>query len=147
MRSDVSDKFEMAWGDVNIEYGGVWIKDQGEYADWVELTDLDSATGTRGMVLLEFGSVGLYGRTFADNLNRFRNAIQGMSLKGINHKNGRLVGWAQLRSYGYGDTDSRLVIRTDPASPVKQEGWEATITVETEDLPGYLRSVHDLEVQ
>jgi hypothetical protein len=144
-----SDTYEPVYADVNIEYGGFWVKDQGDYADWAELTNLDSATGTTGMVLLEFGSVGLYGRNFAENRKRFNGSFGSCgagTLKGMDHKTGRMAGWQALKSYGYANVDSSIVIRTDGTAPMSQDGWHAEVTIELEDLPGYLRSKWDLPV-
>ena len=47
-------------GDVNLEYGGLFVNLDNVrygYADVVEVTDLDSACGAAGMVLIEKGSV------------------------------------------------------------------------------------------
>lgn len=139
-------EWKLVWGDVDIHYGGMWIKDHGDYADTIELTDLDSATGTRGMVMLEFGSVGLYGRTLRDNVERLKNAFQdGVSLRGVNRENARLLAWAYMKQYGYGDNENYEVIRTDPEAPLKQDGWEATET--TENLEEYLQNTYDLPLK
>jgi len=115
---NASETFEMVYGDVDISYGGLWIKDCGEYGDVVEVTDLDSATGTRNMVMVAVGSVGLYGRTLSDNRQRLETAVQsGIGREAFVKFSGshrRLAGWAALWEYGYRDIDQESIIATDP---------------------------------
>jgi hypothetical protein len=40
-------------GDVSAEYGGIWIRHYGDYCDAYEITDLDSACGFRGAIIIE----------------------------------------------------------------------------------------------
>ena len=45
-------------GNVNLEYGGMYITDlQEDYASVIEVTDLDSAAGAEGLTLIEHKTV------------------------------------------------------------------------------------------
>lgn len=51
------DAYMIAYADSNIQYGGLFVKLEDDYAMIVEVTDLDSATGANNLVLIESGSV------------------------------------------------------------------------------------------
>jgi len=122
-------RFELAYGDVNVLYGGLWIQDHGDYADVVEVTDLDSAAGATNMVLVSIGSVGLYGRNLAENRQRLDTALEsGMGKDALasiaDRKHRRLAAWAALWEYGYRDIDQEHTIATDRDWQGNRDGWQ-----------------------
>ena len=64
------------FADVNILYGAMWIKDHGDWADIVEVTDLDGACGAADRVLVTEGSIGLYGNGLRANIKRLKDALE-----------------------------------------------------------------------
>jgi hypothetical protein len=136
-------------GDVNLEYGGTFFdfSDMKHgYVTTVEVTDLDSATGFRGAILIEERTV------ITDQKERWPSALStiGASLlpNGDIDDNGRTLrkgslGWRMclvysLSSYGYCDTDRSETIQPDPDGPLKYDGWEAT-RIRSNGLRPYIR--------
>jgi hypothetical protein len=107
------------YSDVDITQGAMWIKDYGGYADILEVTDLDSACGAVGRVLVTEGSVGLYGRGTRSNAARLCNALEscGMGVRAHreieNREARRADAWRAMRAYGYGDTEREIVLQVE----------------------------------
>jgi hypothetical protein len=147
-----SEHFVEMYCDVDMRYGGLWIKDCGDYAEWVEVTDLDSATGTSGLILVESGSVGFYARDLRDMRSMLKGALSCCSdrrnmLAAETRQWRRLMAWEALHGYKRGDLDRWEVIRTDAQAPCNQEeyGFTATSTIEDErELRDYLSREYDI---
>jgi hypothetical protein len=147
-----SDRFVELYCDVDIRYGGLWIKDCGDYAEWVEVTDLDSATGTSGLILVASGSVGFYARDLADMRSVLDGALNCCGyrrnlLAAETREWRRLMAWEALYGYKRGDLERWEVIRTDGQAPCDQEdhGFTATSTIESErELRDYLSRAYDI---
>jgi len=149
----VSVNFVEAYADVDIRYGGLWIKDCGDYAEWVEITDLDSATGTRGLVMVESGSVGFYARDLGDMRSLLDGALNCCGdrkalLEAPGGCEKRLMAWEALHGYKRGDVDRCTIIRTDADEPVDQSdyGFVAELTIEDEhELRDYISREFDID--
>src|SRR5437660_10851021 len=50
-------------GDINLMHGGTFIRDEGHYFDFVEVTDLASACGADGLIEIQSGSTSHESRT------------------------------------------------------------------------------------
>lgn len=116
-------------GDMNAEHGGLWIRDCGTYADAVEITDLDSACGFRGAVLIERHSI-YYGHKLAESKRRLRSALSCVGMKlsdlvGLPRDKRRFELWRALHAYGYRDSDTLDILQLEPDGPLKFESWEA----------------------
>jgi hypothetical protein len=138
--------------DADIGYGGLWIKDCGDYAEWVEVPDLDSATGTSGLILVESGSVGFYARDLRDARSLLDGALRCCGdrrnlLAAETRQWRRLMAWGALHGYKRGDVDRWEVIRTDLHAPCDQDdyGFTATSTIEDErELRDYLSREYEI---
>jgi hypothetical protein len=131
-------------GDVNLEYGGVWVQvdryDQRYgYANFVEVTDLDGACGATGMVLVEKGTVNF-------DLERIRKAVASCGwsegirkLKGAARKAAII---AAVKGYYGMDVDESETIQTFEDASWRYDGWKATKHVDPSDLKGYVESVY-----
>src|SRR5579883_3497918 len=60
--------FRTVYADVDITYGGFFVKDCSTYAETVEVTDLDSANGTPNKVLVTVRTVGLWAASCRENV-------------------------------------------------------------------------------
>jgi hypothetical protein len=122
-------------GDVSLEYGGTFydfssFKDG--YVDAVEVTDLDSAAGFRGAVMIERKSIIIDETRVRQSLS-----VIGASFleNGDIDDNGRIVakGTAQHRFiqayacqvYGHCDTDSHVIVQLERDGPMQCDGWKA----------------------
>lgn len=133
------------FGDINAEHGGKWIRDRGEYADIYEITDLDSAMGFDGAVMIERKSVGFYSRSLAENKRRLKSALGswGLSVSMIpNQIKGRAkqraVIWEAMSEYGYGDSEVIETLQLRADGPMGFEGWKADRRQPKGDIGGYV---------
>lgn len=124
MIRNYSPDWRTAYADNDILAGGLWIRDYGDYADVIEVTDLDSAAGTTNMVIVSIGSVGLYGRNLAENRKRVADAVQSCGYSGKLPP--RLPIWAALWEYGTRDIESEVIIATDREWSGGRDGWRPT---------------------
>ena len=137
-------------GDINLEYGGTFIdlsEWKHDYVNIVEVTDLDSACGFRGAILVESKSVGI------DRPDTWPQALQVIGCEllpdGSISDNGRStyrknsLAWKlclvyALHGYGYGDTDKSETVQPCPDCPKKFDGWQAT-RIRSNGLRAYVR--------
>lgn len=138
-------------GDVNLEYGGTFI-DLSDwrhgYASFVKVTDLASACGFEGAILIEHGEAcGL------DDPERVRQAMRscGCSARDFNVglKDGAKAKQAirhmiadAMISYGHCDYDRQEVVQMNDDSPMVYDGWKANKRLHNADLMGYVKAVH-----
>jgi len=111
-------------GDVSISYGGLFVRDCGHYFDVVEVTDLDSACGADGLVLVETGSTSheYYSRAEIRNAMRSCNGDDWRSLYrlgNLTREQSRLRVAEVLWQYGHKDIDTSVVLVND--SPYTDE--------------------------
>lgn len=137
-------------GDINLEYGGTFMN----FADWkhgyanvVEVTDLDSACGFAGAVLIEERTVTI------DDASRYAGALSTIGAtmlpNGDIDDNGQTtyrkntlawrmcLVWA-LNAYGAHEIDRSDVVQPDRSEPVKFEGWHAT-RIRSDSLRAFVR--------
>lgn len=130
-------------GDVNLEYGGTWFNlDDVEYGyvEAVEVVDLDSGAGARGMVLVRKITI------ITDNPDVNRKAIESCGwLDGATPSPIELAEAVML--YGFFDTESDYVngpseevIQLDPDEDMTCEGWTATKRMDPDELLAYIES-------
>ena len=137
-------------GDVNISNGGMFIRidEREKYAEVVRITDLDSACGFTGAVMIEHltafdfsnpkklenvsNSCGIP-LTYSAVMNDFESIVEGFI------------------EYGYFDKDESWdnyrepyieIVQTIQGEPKVFDGWIATKTVLEDNLKGYIESVH-----
>lgn len=127
-------------GDVSLEYGGLFVNLDNVrhgYADVVEVTDLDSACGAAGMVLIEKGSVCL-------DFRRVRKALGscGWYDRKADRRCRRAAMAEAVKSYFGMDTGESEVVQTERGGPMSHDGWRATKVVEHTDLRGYVSAVY-----
>lgn len=124
-------------GDINLEHGGLFV----EFSEWrhgyvnaVDVTDLDSATGAPGMMLIESKSI------LIDQTERYADVLSviGASLLPngdiddnghVIHKNTLAWKWYLVyahNAYGRYNTDRSEVVQPDPTGPLAYNGWQAT---------------------
>jgi hypothetical protein len=136
-------------GDVNLEYGGSFTDlsewDNG-YATVIEVTDLDSATGFPGAMLIEERTVTI------DMPECWQESLSciGANLlpNGDISDNGRVLvkntlGWRMclvyaLSAYGHYDTERSEVVQPCPDQPLDKDGWHAT-RIRSNGLRSYVR--------
>jgi hypothetical protein len=133
-------------GDVSMVYGGFFVKcDYQEfrwgYLNYVEVTDLDSACGARGMCLIERGNVN--GTTDKERIRKGMACV-GMTARDLlrmPNNSARMAAIAYaLRSYGYMDVDDSEVVQTEEGAPMKFDGWTAGKFIGPNDLRGYVEA-------
>lgn len=133
-------------GDVNLEYGGTYFDlsewDNG-YIDAVRVTDLDSACGFDGAVMIEKIVILVDEKYFAESLECCGWTTDDLDLE---TESGRLMMADALLSYGHFDPANDYyepeneVIQTLDDGPMSFNGWKASKTVLSENLAGYVRS-------
>jgi len=139
-------------GDGNLEYGGLFVDlstfDEG-YCNAVRVTDLNSACGFRGAVLIEH--VVIHGTKDAQ---RIRQALRccGMSrFRGMSKEAMRHAIADALCSYGYCDPDDSWdnyasyhseVVQMEANGPMRFDGWRADKRLRGTTLEAYVQSVH-----
>lgn len=146
-----------AYADVNITYGALWIKDYGDYADVLEVTDLDGTCGAVGRVLVTEGSTGLYGRGVRECIDILKGALSccgdagehrrlvdldGMQAGSEGYKARRLDAWRALYSYRHGDREKETIIQVEDVSEQEMDqsdrenglgsDWNPTVKVDGE---------------
>jgi hypothetical protein len=136
-------------GDISLEHGGTFFdfSDMKHgYATTVEVTDLESAIGFSGAILVEERSV------ITDQKERWPEALStiGASLlpNGDIADNKRTLrkdslGWRMclvyaLSSYGYFDTHRSETVQPDPDGPLSHDNWQAT-RIRSNGLRAYIR--------
>ena len=125
-------------GDVNLYHGGTFY----DFSTWkdgyvkaVEVTDLDSACGFPGAVLIERKTINVERRDLVQ-LDRALAVIGAKLLaNGDIDDNGRVIkkGTSQHRfvqtyacqSYGYCDEDTSQVVQLEKDAPMTFDGWKA----------------------
>ena len=130
--------------DVNLAYGGFFVKcDYQEfkwgYLNFVEVTDLDSACGARGMCLIEAGTV-----NGTDDHKRIMDGLRcvGMAPRDLlklpdNRARMAAIAYA-LRAYGFTDIDRSEVVQTEEGAPNTYDGWKSEKFISADALLGYV---------
>lgn len=126
MIRNYSPEWRTAYADNDILSGGLWIRDYGDYADVIEVTDLDSAAGTTNMVIVSVGSVGMYGRDLAENRRRIADARQSCGHEAGTRDNLRLRDWASLWECGTRDIESETIMATAKEWSGGRDAWKPT---------------------
>ncbi len=117
-------------GDVNIEYGGAFYNlstfDKG-YVGTIRVTDLDSATGFDGAIMIESGIV--YGtlepKDVKDALECCGFDMHSEEWRTMSTKDKRLAIADSLQAYkGNGDSNP-LIYQPERSNPDKFDGWQA----------------------
>lgn len=136
-------------GDVNPEYGGIWINlDNWEYgyAEAVKVTDLDSGAGFTGAVEVEH--IVIHGM---DDRERTKSALRYYGIenfRGFTKEMSRLAIAEALASYGDYEQDRdggspfQEVLQLEPDGPMVYDGWKADKRLRDPDLKAYVESVH-----
>ena len=109
------------FGDLNIEYGGTFAEIDPQHFKWgycnvVRVTDLDSATGYRGGVLIEKVTVNIDAKRIKQALPTVGLTIRDLQkMKGQASKLYAMVD--ALLTYAYFDTDQSEVVQTEEGHP------------------------------
>lgn len=129
-------------GDRNLEYGGKFYKlDDWEhgYAECVDVTDLDSACGFTGGLIIEVGTITL--RSDEGHANALRCCGTVLEdLDNLSTERGKLMLLDALMVYYGMDVDRREVVQTHEEGPMQFDGWKADRRVLSENIEGYIRS-------
>ena len=140
----------MSWaytGDVgSLCYGGTFVRIDPQawkwgYAEAVRVTDLDSACGFRGAVLIE--SVTVNG---TDDKGRIQRALAcvGLTARDLlrmrDNTARRLAIADALLAYGYCDYERSEVVQTEAGAPMADDGWRAEKFITSDDLRGYVEA-------
>ena len=132
-------------GDMNAQYGGIWIRHHGDYCDAVEITDLDSACGFDGAVMIERLSSGLYDRKLSDRKKALKQALDcyGWTISDLpkgNRQATRAAIWEAMIRYGYCDRESENaeILQLDADGPMEFESWTAVRKQPHGDIGGYV---------
>ncbi len=142
-------------GDASLEYGGTFV----DLTDWsfgyvsfVRVTDLASACGFDGAVMVEHGTA--HG---IDDVRRIRQAVESCGglrwLTEFARRPGaptdkrdtlRHIIADCLIQYGHCDYDDMRteILQTEPDGPMSYDGWRAVKRLHGTDLAAYVRSVH-----
>lgn len=118
-------------GDISLPYGGTFVKNDPQAYEWgygevVEVTDLDSACGFTGAVLVERGSA-----NGTDDKVRILSALRArgmtprdlLSIRGAANKRTEIV--RALWDYGYRDIERTEIWQLEEDGPLTFEGWTA----------------------
>lgn len=117
-------------GDVNIEYGGTWYDmstfNRG-YVDAVRVTDLDSATGFDGAIMVEDVTVSgtLDKKRVKEALATCGMDVHSDAWHKMSTEGKRVMIADSLLWYGYCDTEPAQVLQPDRTQPDKFDGWQA----------------------
>lgn len=137
----------------DVRYGGFWVKDYGDYAETLEVVELNEDFCARHdetecwTVAIEFGTIGFYTRSVSEAVQRLRGALEfgvGIQTHLREHKGSerRLIAWSEMRRYGSGDTtDSETLHTTD-----EDEVWERLAEKYGVDLPSDWTQIHKADV-
>jgi hypothetical protein len=124
-------------GDLNLEYGGTFY----DFSSWkwgyvnaVEITDMDSACGWSGAIMIESISINI--ERSKEDQERALQVIGATFLpNGDINDNGRTIakGTAAWRfcltyacqAYGYKDADRTEFVQCEPGAPMAFDGWKA----------------------
>lgn len=140
-------------GDVNLEYGGLFINTdewKNGYAECLRVVDLDSACGFDGAVMVERITVN---KTDKADIIRALDCC-GQTPKDLNtvKKESRVI-WliCALEAYGLGvdvemDYHTGIwIAQTDPHGPMQFDGWKADVKLHGGRLIDYLYRNHYLQ--
>lgn len=129
-------------GDLNLKYGGMYIRLESDYADIVRVTDLDSGCGFTGAVMIEHLT------TFDfDNPKKMASAGECCGVDLFNSDT--LTRAICFVEYGYSDPDDGWanyreyhteVLQTERGEPMEFDGWKADKFIE--NLEAYVESHH-----
>jgi hypothetical protein len=147
-------EWKIAHADANLTYGGLFVRDEGYWADIVNVEDLADC-GAENMVLVEKGSVSYDHRNLRQSRAEFRSAVVGCGpgwhgewkITGMSRENARLLAHAALWEYGYKDRDEVNVLTTDREFSQPRDG-KFTITGRVNGEKGlwrWLRRQYDIE--
>ena len=130
-------------GDINAAYGGMWLRHYGDYCDAIEITDLDSATGFTGAVMIERKGASLPGKLrTAKATIKSALSVYGWSignLRGMRPSERRTLTWQAMLAYGYGDTDTLEILQLEPDGPMQsRDGWKADRRQTGGDIGAYV---------
>jgi hypothetical protein len=135
-------------GDVNLEYGGLFINlDDWKYgyAEGLRVVDLDSACGFDGAVMVERITINKTKK--ADIICALKCVGQSPKDLGKIKKEYRVECLIYaLETYGLGvdiesdpyHGDQRWIIQTDPQGPMQYDGWKADVKLHGGRLIDYL---------
>ena len=134
------------FGDVDICYGGNYADIDPQEFKWgycnvVRVTDLDSACGFTGAVLIEKITVNIDSKRIKQALPCVGLTVK--DLQGIKGQSAKL--WAlvdAVMSYGCFDTDESEVIQTQEGAPMTDDGWKAEKFIRPQDLRGYIEKTY-----
>lgn len=128
-------RYRIVHGDVDLRYGGVFVRDMGDgWAEVIEIEDLDSAVGTTNLVLITQGTVTISYR-FAEARRIFKVAWDacgpggcGERLGGMDRMTARLAAFAAIWEYGQRDVERTWTIATahDYDESTGAERWRVT---------------------
>lgn len=147
----------MGWeynGDVSLEHGGTFFDLDDDwkygYVSFVRVTDLDSACGFEGAILIEHGTA-----NGTDDAERIRKALKSCGCSARTFNVGlkdakkakeciRHMIADALVSYGFCDYDGvrQEVVQMLPDGPMKYDGWKADKRLHNTDLRAYVEAVH-----
>lgn len=140
-------------GDVNLRHGGmaVCVDRRFGYANVVEFTDLDSATGVAGAMLVEVGSVSIIDRPDLRDRRRIRDALEcsgdTMAKLAADYQGDRKwMRWARIAEscyrYGFRDTDSTTVLVYDREE--FEESRDSVHWPDNEDCPDLVEAFMEM---
>lgn len=133
-------------GDINLEYGGSYIKLDSGYAEYVRVTDLDSGIGFTGACMIERGTV-----PFIRGIRKHIKSALAMYSQSIRQLPGlgieRADRWhyiaRALMEYGFEDNDSRETVQMESDGPMQFDGWKADKRLTGTGIRAYVESLHD----
>lgn len=141
-------------GDVNLEHGGGFF----DLSDWkwgycnaVRVTDLDSACGFRGAVLIEHVTV-----NGCDDPKRIRRALESVGgVRSLGARNWKAIGDSStikanlrhaiadaLMGYGFFDVESSETVQLEPDGPMTFDGRKADKRLHNTTIEQYVKAVH-----
>jgi len=136
-------------GSVDVQHGGAYFAmetyDDG-YVDCVRITDLDSACGFDGAVMVEHVIV------LVGDAEQTKQAMRccGLSedeLSQYDKESRRMAIVNALLYYGYYDPNNGRghnseIIQTEDDGPIEFDSWKAEKRVSSDDLEGYVKAKH-----
>lgn len=135
--------WKLAFRDVgDVRYGGVWVKDEGDHAEVLEVVELDDSCGKGHedcwKVAIEVTRIGFYTSSMAQAVKRLRDALEygvgvAAHLDAENTREQRRISaWTEMARYGLGDRTPLKTLHT-PWSGGEDEVW------------AYLAETHEIE--
>ena len=135
-------------GDINLEHGGIFIEipdsfDQ-DYATVLQVTDLESAIGFDGALLIESGSIYL-----SDDPKYLDSALS--VIGGTKHEQGTKEYWLDLvMAYNaYWGIDSPTVETVAFDHDIKEsfDGWKIDNIMPNSNIAAYIASEYGIEME